>query len=63
MNELKIKGNWNIIKGKFKQKWGLLTDDDLTLLDGKHEELIGRIQQKTGESRAAIDKLIQDFSK
>jgi uncharacterized protein YjbJ (UPF0337 family) len=56
MNTLALKGNWNIIKGKLKQRWAKLTDDDLELIEGKEDELIGRIQKKTGETR---DEVIQ----
>ena len=47
MSKFEIKGDWNIIKGKLKQKWAKLTDDDLTYLDGKNDELVGRIQKRT----------------
>jgi uncharacterized protein YjbJ (UPF0337 family) len=54
MNSLALKGNWNIIKGKLKQRWAKLTDDDLELIEGKEDELIGRIQIKTGETREDV---------
>ena len=60
MNTLEIKGDWNITKGKLKQKWAKLTDDDLQFVEGKHEELLGRIQKRTGETRAVITKTIQE---
>ena len=60
MNKLEIKGDWNITKGKLKQKWGKLTDDDLQFVEGKQEELLGRIQKRTGETREAIEKAIKD---
>ncbi len=56
MNTLELKGNWNEVKGKLKQKYGSLTDDDLTYIEGKEEELIGRIQQKTGKSKDDIKR-------
>jgi uncharacterized protein YjbJ (UPF0337 family) len=59
MNTLEIKGDWNIAKGKLKQKWASLTDDDLQYLDGKKDELLGRIQKRTGESREAVEKAIK----
>ncbi|WPR74416.1 CsbD family protein [Algoriphagus sp. NG3] len=59
--EDKVKGNWNEIKGKLKQQYGDLTDDDLTYSEGKSDELLGKIQKKTGKSKeevkAFIDKL------
>ena len=51
MNTLEIKGDWNITKGKLKQKWASLTDDDLQFAEGKVEEVFGRIQKRTGASR------------
>jgi uncharacterized protein YjbJ (UPF0337 family) len=59
--ELNLKGGWNEVKGKLKQKYGQLTDDDLTFAEGKSDELIGRLQQKLGKTkediRAEIEKL------
>ncbi len=63
MNTLQIKGNWNIAKGKLKQKFGKLTDDDLAYTEGQEEELIGRIQRRTGETREAIERIIQAAEK
>ncbi len=62
MTKLEIKGDWNIIKGKLKQKWALLTDDDLQFIEGKSEELLGRIQKRTGESREAVEKALKESS-
>lgn len=62
MNDLENKGQWNIAKGKLKQKWSNLTDDDLQYADGKKDELIGRIQKRTGESREAVEKAINEAS-
>jgi len=61
MNTLEIKGDWNIIKGKLRQKWAALTDDDLQYLEGKQEELMGRIQQRTGETREAVETAIAEY--
>lgn len=63
MNKLEIKGDWNITKGKLKQKWGKLTDNDLHYVEGQQDELIGRIQKSTGETREAIEKAIKEASK
>ncbi len=60
MNTLQIKGDWNIAKGKLKQKWANLTDNDLTYVEGKEEELLGRIQKRTGQTREQIEKAIDD---
>ena len=62
MNKLEIKGDWNITKGKLKQKWAKLTDDDLQYVEGKQEELLGRIQKRTGEKREAVEKAIKEYS-
>ena len=60
MNELEIKGDWKIAKGKLKQKWAKLTDDDLTYVEGKQDELIGRIQKRTGEQRTEVEKAVRE---
>jgi len=54
MDDLKWKGSWNELKGKVKQKWGELTDDDLTYAEGQEEELIGKLQKKTGQTREEV---------
>jgi uncharacterized protein YjbJ (UPF0337 family) len=58
MNKQEIKGNWNEMKGKLKQKYGELTDDDLTYSEGKEDELYGRLQQKLGKTKEDIKKEI-----
>lgn len=60
MNGLTLKGNWHIAKGKLKQKYANLTDNDLRYVEGKEEELIGRIQKATGASREEIEGLFAD---
>jgi uncharacterized protein YjbJ (UPF0337 family) len=61
MNKLEIKGDWNITKGKLKQKWAKLTDDDLRFTEGQEDELIGRIQKRTGENREAVEKALKEI--
>jgi uncharacterized protein YjbJ (UPF0337 family) len=61
MNTLEIKGDWNIAKGKLKQKWGNLTDQDLQYAEGLQDELVGRIQKRTGETREAVEKALKEF--
>ena len=51
MDNLIVKGTWNSLKGKLKQAYGNLTDDDLKYEDGKDDELLGRLQQKTGKTK------------
>jgi len=57
----KIKGNWNQVKGKLKQKYGDLTDDDLTYVEGQKDELLGRIQKKTGQSKEEVKKFVDSL--
>lgn len=58
MTKLELTGRWNQIKGKLKQQYADLTDDDLLFEEGKEEELYGRLQQKTGETKEAIRNLV-----
>ena len=60
MNTLQVKGNWNITKGKLKQKYAQLTDDDLRYVEGKEDELLGRIQKRTGRTREEIEKELDE---
>jgi len=62
MNTLEIKGDWNITKGKLKQKWAGLTDNDLTYVNGQNDELFGRIQKRTGETLESIYKAVEEAS-
>jgi uncharacterized protein YjbJ (UPF0337 family) len=57
----KMKGNWNVIKGKLKQQYGDLTDDDLTYAEGKEDEVLGRIQKKTGKSKEELKRFIDNI--
>ena len=61
MTTLEIKGDWNIIKGKLIQKWAALTEDDLQYIEGKQDELLGRIQKRTGETREAVEAAIKEY--
>ena len=54
MTKLEIKGTWNQVKGKLKQKYAQLTDDDLLLVEGKDEELVGRLQKALGRTKEEI---------
>ena len=58
MVPFKIIGNWNVLKGKLKQKFANLTDDDLMFIEGKEDELIGRIQKKIGRTKREIEDLL-----
>jgi uncharacterized protein YjbJ (UPF0337 family) len=61
MTKLELKGSWNEVKGKPKQNYAQLTDDDLTFAEGKDEELLGRLQQKLGKSKEDLRKEIGDL--
>ncbi len=56
--ETQLKGNWNETKGKLKQKFAMLTDNDLLLVEGKQDELMGRLQLRLGKSKEDINKII-----
>lgn len=59
--KLQIKGNWNEVKGKLKQKYGQLTDDDLTFAQGKEDELLGRLQQRLGKDKEELRRTIEQM--
>lgn len=61
MNSLQLKGKWNEVKGKLKQQYADLTDDDLMYAEGKEDELYGRLQKKLGKSKEEVDKLINEL--
>ncbi len=60
MTTIEMRGDWNIAKGKLKQKWAQLTDDDLRYADGKQDELIGRIQKRTGQTRDTVAQALKE---
>jgi uncharacterized protein YjbJ (UPF0337 family) len=57
-----LKGKWHILKGRLKQKYAHLTDNDLRYVEGQEEEFIGRLQQLTGQTRQEIDMFIRDLA-
>ena len=61
MNWDQIQGNWKTFRGQVKQKWGKLTDDDLDIVDGKREELSGRLQSRYGYAKEHAEKDIEEF--
>jgi uncharacterized protein YjbJ (UPF0337 family) len=61
MNWDRIEGNWKEFKGKAKAQWGKLTDDDLTEIDGRREELSGRLQQRYGYAKDEVDRHIDSW--
>ncbi|MBI5539458.1 MAG: CsbD family protein [Bacteroidia bacterium] len=61
MNTTELKGNWNEQKGKLKQKFAELTDNDLMFIEGKKEEMLGRLQIKLGKSKEEMHKIIESL--
>jgi uncharacterized protein YjbJ (UPF0337 family) len=59
MNKLQIKGSWNELKGKLKQQYGNLTDNDLVFSEGKEDELLGRLENKLGKSKDEVRRMIE----
>jgi uncharacterized protein YjbJ (UPF0337 family) len=59
MNKLQFKGSWNELKGKLKQQYGNLTDDDLVFAEGKEDGLLGRLQKKLGKSKDEVRQMIE----
>lgn len=59
MNTTELKGNWNEKKGKLKQKFAELTDNDLMLIEGKQDEMLGKLQIKLGKSKEEMHKIIE----
>jgi uncharacterized protein YjbJ (UPF0337 family) len=59
MNKTELKGNWNEQKGKLKQKFASLTDDDLMYAEGKRDEMFGRLEIKLGKSKDELKKIIE----
>src|ERR1700761_6169321 len=62
INAQEIQGQWNKVRGQVKEKWGQLTDDDLQIHGGNIDQLVGKIQQKTGEGREAIEKFLTELT-
>ncbi len=58
---LQLKGSWNEIKGKLKQKYGQLTDQDLTFAEGKEDELLGRLQKRLGKTKDGLRAEIEEM--
>ncbi|HEX2394954.1 MAG TPA: CsbD family protein [Bacteroidales bacterium] len=56
-----VKGNWNQLKGKLKQKFANLTDDDLLYVEGKEDELFGRLQKKLGKSDREVREMLRNL--
>jgi uncharacterized protein YjbJ (UPF0337 family) len=62
LNPQVMEGNWNTIKGKVREKWGQITDNELEAAKGKGDQLVGTIQRKTGESRDQIERFLDELT-
>lgn len=61
MNRDIFEGNWKQLKGKVKETWGKLTDDDLDMINGRRDQLVGRIQERYGVAREAAEERLREF--
>jgi uncharacterized protein YjbJ (UPF0337 family) len=61
MNKTEVKGNWNEQKGKLKQKFAVLTDNDLMFEEGKKEEMFGKLQIKLGKTKEEVQRIIDEL--
>ena len=61
MNRQQLQGNWKQIKGRVKQKWGELTNDDLDEIEGRWQVLVGKIQERYGKDRAAAEEEVEQW--
>lgn len=61
MNDDRMEGNWKQFKGKVKEQWGRLTDDDLDVIAGQRDQLVGKIQERHGVARDEAERQIKDF--
>ena len=61
MNAEQLKGKWTQLKGSAKKKWGKLTDDDLDVINGQHEQLVGRIQERYGIAKEEAQRQVNDW--
>lgn len=63
MNWNRVEGNWRQLRGKARTRWGRLTDDDLDVIAGKRDQLIGKLQARYGTSKAALETQIEEWSR
>lgn len=62
INAQELQGQWTSLRGRVKEKWGQLTDDDLSIHGGNVDQLVGKIQQRTGEARESIEKYLTELT-
>ena len=63
MNHDRIEGNWKQLKGKLKERWGKLTDDDIDVISGKRDQLLGRIQERHGIAKEEASRQVDTFER
>ncbi len=63
MNKDEISGNWKQLKGRAKEQWGKLTDDDMTVIEGKRDQLVGKIQERYGYAKDQAEKEVSDWER
>jgi len=63
MNWEQIQGNWKSLMGKVREKWGDLTDDDVAVIDGKREQLLGSLERRYGMAKEEAERQVKDFEK
>ena len=63
MNRDRAEGNWKQLKGKIKEQWGELTDDDLLSINGSRERLMGKLQERYGKSREVLERELKEFER
>ena len=63
MNKDEVGGNWKQVKGKVKEQWGKLTDDDMTVIEGKRDQLVGKVQERYGYAKDQAEKEVSDWEK
>ncbi|ARU05368.1 hypothetical protein CCO03_12330 [Comamonas serinivorans] len=63
MNEDRIQGNWLKFKGKVKEAWGKLTDDDVDVIAGRRDQLVGKIQERQGLAKDVAEQQVADWEK
>lgn len=61
MNKDQAAGNWKQLKGKVKEQWGKLTDDDLTAIEGARDQLVGKVQERYGIAREEAERQVREF--
>ena len=61
INEHQLRGNWMQFKGKMKERWGKLTDDDLDIIEGRQEQLIGKLEQRYGIAKEEAERQFKEF--